>query len=263
MRLLPRARREGMRALYAFCRLVDDIADEPGARETKIRLLKDWDEEIARVYEGRPVSAVGRALVDPVRAYGLPQEEFHLIVEGMRRDALGPVVAPTMEELRLYTRQVAGAVGLLSMHVFGAWRGEASRGFALALADALQLTNILRDVEEDAAMGRLYLPAELLDAHGIPRDPAAAAVHPALPALCAELGAAAQREFDVARALTARHELKPLTPALMMMGVYEAYLQAMRDNGFRRDRPPRLSRARKLAAGLGCALDSWRARLGG
>ena len=167
-------------------------------------------------------------------------------------DADGPIVAPGMARLRLYTRRVAGAVGLLSMRIFGAWRGAASESFALALGDALQLTNILRDVEEDARMGRLYLPAETLARAGVPADPGVAAAHPALPRACAEIGDFAAREFARARGLIDAHDRIALAPALMMMGGYAGYLGAMRAGGFRRDRPVRLSRPAKLWRGLAC-----------
>jgi phytoene synthase len=263
MRLLSRPRREGIWALYAFCRVIDDIADELEDRETKRRLLADWDAEILRIYEGRPVSAIGRALSGPVRAFGLPRGEFHMLVAGMRMDADGPLRAPLLAELRAYTRRVAGAVGLLSMRIFGAWRGEPSRRFALALADALQFTNILRDVEDDARMGRLYLPRELLARHGVPMRPADAAAHPALPAAAAELGALARAELAAARAQMPFHDPRALAPALMMMGAYAAYLDGMEAQGFRPSPRVRLSRTAKAAAGVGCVLGAWRSRLRG
>jgi phytoene synthase len=257
MRILPRPRREGMWALYAFARVIDDIADGPeegadwpGAE--KRRLLDAWRAEIAALYAGRPVSTIGLALAGPVERYALPEEEFLALIEGMQMDADGPVVAPPMEALRLYTRRVAGAVGLLSMRIFGAWRGEVSERFALALGDAFQLTNILRDVEADAAMGRLYLPAEVLDRHGIPHEPAAAARHPALPAACAEIGGVARAEFAAARALVPAHSRARIAPALLMMGVYAAYLARMEAAGFRRGARVRLSGPEKLWRGLAC-----------
>ncbi len=259
MRILSRPRREGMWALYAFARVIDDIADGPETGPDwplaeKHRLLDAWRAEIAAVYEGRPVSAIGQALLAPVAAYDLPKAEFLELIEGMQMDADGPVVAPSRARLGLYTRRVAGAVGLLSMRLFGAWRGEVSERFALALADAFQLTNILRDVSADAAMGRLYLPAELLDAHAIPHDPARAVAHPALPAAKAELGREARARFAEARGLIGAHSRARLVPALLMMGVYAAYLARMEAAGFREGAPVRLGRAEKLWRGLACVV---------
>ena len=252
MAILSRPRREGMWALYAFARVIDDIADGPAPLADKRALLAAWDREIDSVYAGRARSAIGRALSDTAARHALPPDEFHALIAGMRMDAEGPIVAPGMAELRGYTRRVAGAVGLLSMRIFGAWRGEASESFALALGDALQFTNILRDVEEDARMGRLYLPAETLARAGVPPDPGVAAAHPRLPLAAAEIGDFAARDFARARALVGAHDRRALAPALMMMGVYAGYLALMRARGFRRDRPVRLSRAGKLWRGLAC-----------
>ena len=111
-------------------------------------------------------------------------------------------------------RCVAGTVGILSMMIFGAWRGDRSRRFALSLAKAMQLTNILRDVEEDAAMGRLYLPQPLLLSEGMPLDPASVPGHPALPGARRVLGAAARAQFRRARADARAHDWVRLMPAL-------------------------------------------------
>jgi len=252
MAILTRPRREGMWALYAFARVIDDIADGPWPVARKHALLDAWGAEIRAVFAGAPASAIGQALAGPVRRFELPEAEFHALIAGMRMDAAGPIVAPAMAELRLYTRRVAGAVGLISMRIFGAWRGPVSEDFALALGDALQLTNILRDVEEDARMGRLYLPAETLARAGVPADPGVAAAHPRLPAACAEIGSFARRDFARARGLIGAHDRRALAPALMMMGVYAAYLGRMETADFARGRPVRLGRMAKLWHGLAC-----------
>ncbi|WP_448586670.1 presqualene diphosphate synthase HpnD [Thermaurantiacus sp.] len=256
MAILPRPRREAMHAVYAFCRMVDDIADGPFPPAEKRAALGAWRTEIAELYAGRPRSTVGLALRPAIEAFGLPREEFLLMIEGMEMDASGPIVAPLRPTLQRYTRRVAGSVGALSMRIFGAWTGEVSDRFAHALGHAFQLTNILRDIEDDAALGRLYLPRELLDRHGIPAgDPAAVARHPAIAALSAELAREARAAYDEARRLSGRHNRLRLAPALVMMGAYEAYLDRMAALGFRRPFPqPLLSRRAKLRAGLAAAL---------
>ncbi len=250
MKLLARPRRRAMRAVYAFCRVVDDIADGDLDASEKHRLLDAWRAEIAALYDGRPVSAVGQALIRPVDAYGLPSEEFLSLIDGMAMDADGPIVAPSRDDLALYTRRVAGTVGMLSMRIFGAWRGDVSRRFALSLADALQLTNILRDVEEDAAIGRLYLPAETLARHGVPADAARVEGHDALPAVCAEIGQEARHAFTAARANIGAHSRVSLAPALAMLGVYERYLDMMEAQNWQRSPAVRLSSLQKLRYGL-------------
>ena len=168
MRILSKPRRDAMYSIYAFCREVDDIADEGGTPEQKRAGLNAWRDEIERLYTGAPTTPTGLALLQPIRDFNLSKDEFILMIEGMEMDANGPVVAPSMETLLAYTRRVAGAVGMLSMPAFGAPEGEVADRFALSLGDALQLTNILRHVGDDAKIGRLNLPREILLKHGCP-----------------------------------------------------------------------------------------------
>ncbi len=237
MRILSKARREAMYAIYAFCREVDDIADEGGTREEKLAALEGWRAEIDRLYEGRPQFPTGIALLEPVREFHLPREEFLMMIEGMEMDAKGPIVAPSMQTLFAYTRRVAGAAGQLSMPVFGAPHGKASDDFAISLGDALQLTNILRDVEQDAGDGRLYLPRELLVKHGCPLSPEHIANADGLPAVRAELAAMARAKFAAARIALTSLDWRMLRPALLMMGVYERYLNKMTARGWANGQP--------------------------
>jgi len=171
MRLMPKAEREAMFAIYGFCRIVDDIADEPGPTlEERHSALDAWGADMAALMIGAapPRTAF---LIEPVRRFRLKLDDFLAIIEGMRMDVDGPVLAPDYATLDLYCDRVASAVGRLSVRIFGMEDGP---GMTLAhhLGRALQLTNILRDLDEDADMGRLYLPAEALDAAGIARtDP--------------------------------------------------------------------------------------------
>lgn len=248
MALLPKARRRALRALYAFARVLDDIADGPWAADEKRRLLDDWRDETRRIVEGRAVSLIGRSLTGPVEAYRLPESEFLALIEGMEMDAAGPVVAPPMAVLRLYTRRVAGAVGLIAMRIFGAWRGAVSERFALSLGDALQLTNILRDLGEDARRGRLYLPAELLEEHGVPPEPEAALRHPALGRVCQRVAVLARIEYGAARMAIPAHGRLALAPALAMMGSYEATLARLAAADYAPDTG--VGRARRMLGGL-------------
>lgn len=239
MRILPRPRREAMFAIYAFCREIDDIADEDGAVEDKRAALAEWRAEIARLYEGQPRAPIAVALLPAVRAYDLPRREFELLIEGMEMDANGPIVAPSLETYFAYIRRVAGAVGLLSMRAFGAPRGETADRFALSLADALQTTNILRDIAEDASLGRLYLPAEVLARHAImTREPSAVAAHDNLGPVAAELGAMARQRFATVRACLGELDWRRLRPALLMMGIYETYLDRIEARGWDNVGPP-------------------------
>ncbi|HVJ50882.1 MAG TPA: presqualene diphosphate synthase HpnD [Aliidongia sp.] len=249
MRLLPEARRNAMFAVYAFCREVDDIADEPPAPgTTKSAELDLWRAEIETIYEGGiPSKSLARALIGPVRNFGLLKSDFLAIVDGMQMDADRDIRAPGRAELELYCARVAGAVGRLSVRIFGTWKPRAD-DVADHLGLALQLTNILRDVDEDAERGRLYLPRETLAAHGIMTDdPAAVLAHPKLGAVCAEVAAWALAEFEAAERAMAECERAAMRPAMMMGGVYKATIQHLMRRGWAPPRPPvKLSKLLKL-----------------
>jgi phytoene synthase len=247
MRLLPAEKRRAMFAVYAFCRVVDDIADGDLPAAAKLRQLQGWREEIDRLYAGAARHAIARALAEPVRRFDLARDDFIAVIDGMEMDARGAPVAPTMDELRLYCSRVAGAVGLLSVRIFGAPR-ESGRRLADALGEAVQLTNVLRDVAEDAELGRLYLPRELLDKHGVPTDSLAAALrHPRLPAVCDELADLAEQRFAAASAELETMPRRALRPARLILVVYRRLLARLRQRGFARlDEPVKLSKAEKL-----------------
>ena len=232
MRILRRERRDAMFAIYAFCREVDDIADGEAPAAEKLAQLDAWRAEIHRLYDGTPGRVTARALIAPTRRYALERKDFLAVIDGMEMDARGFAAGPAMAELEAYCDRVAGAVGLLSIRAFGA-AGPRGRDFALSLGGALQLTNILRDLKQDAALGRLYVPAELLDRHGIDeRDPDMVLVSTALPAVCDELAAVARRRYgDAARALEDCPR-RPLRPAVVMMMHYRRILDRLVQRGW-------------------------------
>jgi phytoene synthase len=222
MRILPAARRKAMYAVYAFCREVDDIADEPAPDAAKRAALARWREEIAALYGGQPRHLIARALVGPVRDYALRREDFLAVIDGMEMDALADIRAPSLVELDLYCARVASAVGHLSVRIFGDASPAADR-VADALGRALQLTNILRDIAEDAARGRLYLPRELLNKHGVAEsEPEAVLAHPGLRPACRDLAAIARRHYDEATAAMAECPRRAMRPAAIMQAVYRA-----------------------------------------
>jgi presqualene diphosphate synthase len=248
MRVLPPPRRRAMYAIYAFCREVDDIADEPAPIDDKRRRLAEWRAEIDRLFAGRPTAPTARALAAPVAAYGLRREDFLDLIDGMEMDAVADIVAPDLATLELYCDRVAGAVGRLSIRAFGATE-DAALDVARELGQALQLTNILRDLAEDAARGRLYLPREWLDEAGIDAaDPAVALAHPALGRVAERMTALARRRYGAAKAFMARCARRPMRPARLMMGAYEAVLARLEARGWARPAEPvSLPKWRKLA----------------
>jgi len=233
MRLLPRDRRNGMYAVYAFCREVDDIADGERPVEHKLAALAAWHEEIEALYDGHPRHLVARALAGPVQDYQLRREDFLAILAGMEMDARGDIRAPDLATLDRYCARVASAVGHLSVHIFGD-SSDAAHAVAESLGRALQLTNILRDLAEDAARQRLYLPREILDRHGIRGDePVAALRHPALPAACRDVAAIAETHFREAARAMEQCSHRAMRPAAVMAALYRATLSALQRSGWR------------------------------
>jgi presqualene diphosphate synthase len=247
MRLLSKDRRNGMYAVYAFCREVDDIADDTSAPEHKKAALAAWHAEIDALYAGRPRKIVACALRDPVTRYRLRREDFHTVIDGMEMDAAQNICAPDLATLDLYCARVASAVGHLSVHIFGDSSAEAY-SVADSLGRALQLTNILRDLDEDAQRGRLYLPREMLDRHGIRiAEPMLVLRHPALPSVCRDLAAVAEQHFAEADRAMAGCSRRAMRPAAVMGAFYRAMLTALLRSGWRDPtRRVGLSKAQKL-----------------
>jgi phytoene synthase len=235
MRLLPPEKRRAMFAIYAFCREVDDIADEPGEEAGKRKRLAEWREEIERLYDGAPTRRVSRTLVHPLQRFNLRKEDFDAIVAGMEMDAGDRVRIADTAELALYCDRVACAVGRLSTRVFGVDEPTGSQ-LAKALGQALQLTNILRDLEEDARRDRLYLPEDVLRAHGIESTDDALAVlkHPASTDVFAQMAETARGCFREAETVLAACDRRQLRPATIMMEVYRRTFKRLTSRGWRR-----------------------------
>ena len=233
MRLLPPARRDAMFAVYAYCREVDDIADSDASPAAKEAGLAVWRAEVAAIFAGSARTALGKVLAELVPAYQLRQADFLAVIDGMEMDAAEDICAPALADLDLYCDRVASAVGRLSVRIFGDDRPAADE-VAHHLGRALQLTNILRDLVEDGERGRLYLPRELLVAHGIEHgEPAAALNHPSLPMACDDLAAIADRHFTEAERAMRRCERRAMRPAAVMRAVYQELLRRLRRQGWR------------------------------
>lgn len=243
MRLLPAPRREAAFAVYAFCRAADDAADGAGALEDRRARLDALRMDLARIYGETSTAAAAGPLAKAVAAFDLPQDAFIAILDGMATDLDGPVIAPDLPALELYCAQVAGAVGRLLVRIFANDRRPEDDRFALALGEALQLTNILRDVTEDAAVGRLYLPREMLAAAGVPADPAAALTCPRLPEACRLLAVRAEERYDAAARLLPLVGRRRLWAAVAMMAGYRRVLARLTARGWMAaGEQPRLSR---------------------
>jgi squalene synthase HpnD len=246
MKILPRPQREAMFEIYGFCRHVDDIADSNGPRAERLMELAAWRADVNALYAGQ-VSPRLAGLAQPVRDFDLAREDFLAVIDGMEMDAFDDIRGPSAAILDLYCDRVASAVGRLSVRVFGVER-EAGITLAHHLGRALQLTNILRDLDEDAAIGRLYLPREALAHAGIhSNDPMTALRSPTLGPACAELAARAREHFAQADKIMARLPRRSVRAPTIMGLVYRSMLERLVARGWS---PPRrrirIPRARLL-----------------
>jgi squalene synthase HpnD len=245
MTVLSVQRRVAMYGIYAFCRAIDDIADEEAPLATKQAGLDAWHRRIEALAQGGD-DPVTRVLREASLRYALRREDFYAIIDGMAMDAGAPIIAPDAAFLDLYCDRVASAVGRLAIRVFGEV-SVAGDAVAHHLGRALQLTNILRDVAEDAARGRIYLSREALLAAGVPLDPSIILTSPGLPRAMAVIGTEADAHFAAAEQAMRRCNRRAVRPARMMAAAYRPLLDRMRRTGFAHpEHRPRLSIARKL-----------------
>jgi phytoene synthase len=236
-----------MFAIYAFCRAVDDIADDGvGPRAGRLAALDAWRGDIEAMYSSASPARTA-FLSGPATRYALRKVDFLAVIDGMEMDVMEDVRGPNLQTLDLYCDRVASAVGRLSVKVFGM---DEEPGLALAyhLGRALQPTNILRDLDEDAGAGRLYLPREFLEEAGIwTRDPSAAIAEPAVDVACKKLARLAHDHYRDADALMQARPKGKLGAPRLMGAVYSRILAKMETAGWG---PPRrrmrLSRARLL-----------------
>ena len=236
MRILPRPQREAMYEVYAFCRLVDDIADEGGPRPERRAALERWRADIDALYAGRLPRDGLRGLQTAIGAFALRRDDFHAVIDGMAMDVTRDIRAPDWATLELYCDRVASAVGRLSVRIFGTPEPERD-ALAHHLGKALQLTNILRDIDEDARIGRLYLPREALEAAGIAvLAPRAVAANPRLPEACRLVIERTRSHFAEARAIMARCPRASVKAPRIMDEAYGAVFDRTVARGFA---PPR------------------------
>ena len=228
-RLLPHDRRRALCAVYAFCRAADDIADEPGATADPAAdpgpLLERWREELERVYAGTPRHPIGVALADTVERFAIEREHFQAVIAGVEMDLSRDRYETWENDLEDYCYRVAGAVGLVCIQVFG-YRNPSAKQYAIELGLAFQLTNILRDVADDAQRGRIYLPRADLRRFGCREEDVLVghcteAFRNVMAFECARAG----EHYGRARFLLAEEDRQSLAPAEAMRLIYEQLLR--------------------------------------
>jgi presqualene diphosphate synthase len=235
MRILPSEQREAMYAVYAFCRAVDDIADDGGPSAPRLAMLDQWRADIARLYDGGPTELT-HELARPLARFGMRQQDFLDVIAGMEMDVRREMRGASWEKFELYCDRVASAVGRLSVKIFGV---NDDKGILLShhLGRALQMTNVLRDLDEDAELGRLYLPVEALASAGIDeKDIVKVLAHARLGDACMMVANRAERHFTEAAAVMAGCGKESVRSPRIMASVYRALLDKLVTRGWK---PPR------------------------
>ena len=228
---LPPERRQAITALYAFCREVDDVVDECHDLSLAQTKLEWWRQEVGRVYGGTPTHPVGHALKDVIKGFRLPQEQLFEIIDGMAMD-LSQTRYLDFKGLQLYCYRVASVVGLLAAEIFG-YQDRQTLKYAHDLGLAFQLTNIIRDVGEDARRGRIYLPIEDLQRFEVPaKDLLEARYSDAFRELMAFQAERAEKFYDQAFAQLPAIDRKAQRPGLVMAAIYRTLLREIARDGF-------------------------------
>lgn len=243
--LLAAQRRRALYAVYAFCRFVDDIADDAPATDASA-MLALWREELHNVFAGSPTRAISRALAENVRRFHIPQHYFEEVIDGVEMD-LSRTRYATFSNLELYCHRVASAVGLICIEIFG-YRNSSAHTYAERLGLAFQLTNIVRDVREDAARGRIYLPLDDLAQFQVSEDEILRGVYSSRFRALMEFEADRARHFyrEAEQALAPEDRATMLAAEAMRL-IYAALLERIARSGFRvLDQRVSLSAPRKL-----------------
>jgi len=245
-RFLEPRRRQALNALYAFCREVDDVVDECHEPAVARATLDGWRGEVAALDGGRPTHPVVQALAAAREHFSLPVEQLAEIIDGMQMDLDSSRYAD-FTQLQLYCHRAAGVVGLLSAEIFG-YRDRHTLKYAHTLGLACQLTNIIRDVGEDARRGRIYLPQDELARFGVAADELRQGRHtPAFRALMAFQAARAREHYARALGQLPAGDRKAQRPGLVMAAIYRDLLDQIEQDGFLvLDRRTALTPPRKL-----------------
>ncbi len=229
---LPQPQRDAIMALYAFCREVDDAVDEITEPQVAAQTLQWWRSEITNTFAGKPSHPVGQALAEALKEFNLNEEYFMEIIDGMAMD-LHTHRYPAFKHLALYCYRVASVVGLLSAEIFG-YSDRKTLKFAEKLGLALQLTNIIRDVREDAERGRIYLPQDEMAQFRVSEQQILSRQSSIeLTELLAFQTRRAQQTYDEALALLPDADRSRQKTALIMAAIYRCTLDEIADDGYR------------------------------
>lgn len=253
MRLLPPAKRTAMYTIYAFFRHIDDIVDGDKPTEEKLELIEAWRRELDNIYDKKtPATEIGRKIYKNCMRFKLPKSDFIKLIDSISMDLPKPVQAPSLKEYYRYCSGVAGVPGSLSLRIFGCNDEKLIERLSDTLGTALQTTNILRDVKEDALADRLYIPKEFLAKANIAStDPRTVIVDKNLSVAREEMAKIVTQNFDEAYDLIKKLDKKAARPVLMIANIYKKYFDIMQNRGWEIISPkPQISKMSKLGIAL-------------
>lgn len=253
MRFLPTARRNAMYTIYAFCRHIDDIVDGDTPVAEKMDLLNAWREEMDNIFDKKvPTTEIGRKIYKNCMRFKLPKEEFLRLIDSIGMDVPNPVQAPDLNKFYRYCRGVAGVPGSLTLRILGCKDEKLIDELSTSLGNALQITNILRDVKEDALNNRLYIPKEYLEKAQITAtDPMTVVVDKNLVIAREELARQAKANYDKADKMIPLLDKKISRHVRMIESIYRRYFDMMENRGWEVISPkPALGKFKKLSLAL-------------
>tara|TARA_Y100000590_G_scaffold17512_1_gene20963 strand:+ start:7218 stop:7988 length:771 start_codon:yes stop_codon:yes gene_type:complete len=247
MRILQKDKRNAMFALYAFCKKVDTIGDSNQLKTKKIRKIKELKKEINLIFNNKSNNINGKILKKYIDIYNLKKKYFLDIIHGVEMDINNKMICPKKKDFNLYCYRVAGAVGLLSLNIFCDFNKK-TKSFALHLAKALQITNILRDIKQDKSMGRMYVPKEILKKSEIKTQNINLIIkNKNFPNACLKLLRIAETNFKNAENDLKKCSKKSLRPAILMMVTYKLLLKKLKKEGWKKlNKKIRLNKIEKI-----------------
>lgn len=228
MYLLPKAKRQAIYTIYALCRHIDDVINGNASEKEKISLISAWRQEIDNIYDKKvPATEIGRKIYKNCMRFKLPKEEFIKLIDAASLSI--NLQAPTLNELEEYCRGIAGSPSILGLMIFGI----NNENLAINLGNAIQFTNILRDVKEDAVNGRLYIAKEfLLKAEITSTDPMLVLVDPNFSIARGEMAKLADKYFEQIYEILDTLDKKTIRPILMIINIYKRYFDIMNTRGW-------------------------------
>lgn len=250
IRFLPKPQREAMYTLYAFFKHLDDVMESNMTMKEKADIINAWREELCNVYDKKvPQTDIGRRIYKNCMRFKLPKEEFSKLIDSLSMDVPNPMVAPSLQDFLAYSRGMSGVVCNLSLRVLGCDDEELLEELSTNLGNAMQITQILRDIKEDAMAGSMYIPREILQEAGVESfEPFKAVTDKNLTFAREEMAKIAEQSFIISYNLTQKLNKKAATAMISMANVYKRYFDIMNKRGWEVISPkPKINKLTKLS----------------